>query len=62
MGAELEYVGGGLYVVGWPACDHYEPDDALARLKVASGLYRYKAQAEDADPEARPTKSGKGGR
>jgi hypothetical protein len=61
MGAELEYVGGGLYVVGWPACDHYEPDDELARLKVASGLYRYKEQPEGKEAEERP-KSGKGGR
>jgi len=49
MGAELEYVGGGQYVVGWPACDHYEPDDELVRLKVASGLYRRKkAEKEEA--------------
>lgn len=55
MGMELEYIGDGRYVVGWPACDHYEPDDGLARAKISSGLYRPKAK-ETEEPK------GKGGR
>ena len=52
MGAELEYVGGGQFVVGWPACDHYEPDDELAALKVRSGLYRRKEEPENGEGAA----------
>lgn len=65
MGADLEYVGGGAYAVGWPACDHYEPDDELAALKVASGLYRYRRKAEEGEREgqlAGGKKESKGGR
>jgi len=35
----LRYIGQGKYVVGWPAADHDEPDEKLAKQKIKSGLY-----------------------
>lgn len=51
MGVELEYVGEGRYVPGWPAADHYEEDDELAKAKLASGLYRRRRQLRREETE-----------
>ena len=54
---ELEYVGPDPSVVGvvpcpegWPAADHRETSTALAREKVASGLYRERTKSRSTTP------------
>ncbi len=39
---QLKWIGDPRYVVGvggWPAADHDEPDNKVAKAKVKSGLY-----------------------
>lgn len=50
-GPEIAPMGGVPLPEGWPAADHDEPDEALAKEKVASGNYKA-AESHDEPGEA----------
>jgi hypothetical protein len=37
---KLIYMGNGKFIPGWPAADHEEFDEAVARRKLSTGIYK----------------------